>query len=275
MIARLPIDPSTAPRSDSAAPAVRRRRDRPLAGAAALAALLGACSVPPLEREPWHPLRERSIAVVARPALFDDYELTGEFVADTPAAGILTATDTGDVLGNFGLVAGAEWNLSDRWSIGSGVEQRRYVVRDLNPIQELDIKVDDVESLNLYAALRHRFAPFASNPRLRAYAQVVLAWYSSTDIGFDVVTPIPDEPPIRIDSEGEPFWLGGLGAGLLYQWSDRVVFELGTLYERSLTPLEADLTVEFGPGGPGFSIPFDAELEPEGWIVFAGVSYTF
>ncbi|QDU68485.1 hypothetical protein Pla86_35810 [Planctomycetes bacterium Pla86] len=234
----------------------------------------GACRVPELQREPWHPLRGGSFALAVKPALFDDYTLEGDFVADTPG-GLQQATDSGDVLGKFGVAVRADWHMTDRWSMGVGADLRKYVVRDLNPIDQLDIRVDDVQSLQYYWALRHQFQPFASSRRLRAYGQAILSWFPTTDIGFDVTTPIPDEPAIRIDTKGEPYWLGALGTGLLYQWDDHVLLELGVLREWALTPIEADLTVEFGPGGPGFEIPFEASLKPEGWIVFVGLSYTF
>lgn len=276
IIAALSVSPSTA-RPRVPRPAARR----PLARAAALAVaggLMGSgCTVPALEREPWAPLRADSFALALKPALFDDYSIEGDFVAETPSA-TQRASDTGDVLGTFGVALRADWHFSDRWSTGLGVDLRRYVVRDLDPLPPpLDITVDEVSSLQYYLALRHQFAPFASAPRLRAYAQGIVSWFPTTDIGFEVDLSgvLPGEPPIRVDTEGDPYWLGALGTGLLYQWDDHVVLELGALYERALTDIDTDLTVAFGSGGPGFEIPFQAALAPGGWIVFAGLSYTF
>ena len=70
------------------------------------------------------------------------------------------------------------------------------------------------------------------------------------------------------------YWTGTRHRGphsLAYQWTDRIVAELGVVYEIPITELDTDLSFSVGPS----SVPFFGELEPQGLIGFGGVSYYF
>lgn len=212
-----------------------------------------------------------NVGVGLRPGLFALYGIDGEFVAETPAKGTLEQSDSGDFVARFGAAARAELVLRDDLLIALGIDYRLYDIDGLNPIQELDISVDEVDSLQYYLALRYLLPAFESQPRLRPFAQATVAYLPSVDIGFEIDLSNFGSSNLRIDTEGEGYWVGGASVGLLYQWTDHLVAELGLLYEVPITELDADLSFSIGPS----EVPMFAELKPQGLLGFGGLTWYF
>lgn len=235
-----------------------------------LLALVLGCSTPPLTTEPWQFAQPGATAVGLRPGLFTVYEIEGEFTSRDFSSGMeSTVGDSGDIVGRFGAALRGERFLTENDALFLGIDYRVYDIEHFNPIPELDIEIESIDSLQLYAGLRHLFAPFESRPRWRPFVQVALAWLPGVEVAYEVDLSSFGSSNLGIDTDSEGYWVGGVSTGLLYHWRDRWVFELGLLYEFPITNLEADLGFEIS----GSNVPLDAELEPSGFIGFWGLSY--
>ena len=231
---------------------------------------LGACQLPALEEEPYAFAREGTVAVSARPALFTDYRIGGDFTSvDFTTGDDLVTHDGGDIIGRFGLALGADLWLSPAWMLTLGADYRTYDVEGLTPSEELDITIDEVDSLQYFVAARHLFEPFDDTGRLRPFGQVSLAYLPNVDIGFTVDLSAFGSSDLVIDASGESYWVAGLAGGLVLQLTDRWLVEFGLLYEFPLTDLDVDLGFEIA----GNSVPLDARLQPEGLVGSVGLTW--
>lgn len=250
-------------------PIPRIRRLLPFLLPLVAAGLLGSCAAPALEGEAWEYARAGTWGVGLHPSLFTVYGIDGEFVTrDFAGGGNITSLDDGDIVGRFGLVLRGEYFVTDRVSILAGTDYRAYDIEGLTPSPELDTEVDRIESLQYFLAVRTLFAPFASRPRLRPWAQLGVAWLPSVDVSFAVDLSEYGSDNLEIETDGKGYGVGHAGAGLLYHWRDRWVLEFGVLYEVPLNPLEADLGFDIGPS----HVPIDAEFEPSGFVGYCGIT---
>lgn len=238
-----------------------------------VAALAAGCSAPPLREEPWASFRPGTLAVTLRQPLFSIYEIEADFVAETILDGTRRGSDTEDVEGRYGAALGLEYFVADWLSIGGGIDYRLYEIDDLAPEGLPPVEIEALSTLQLYLALRGYFEPFESAPRWRPFVGLDLAWLPRVDIEYDVDFSEFDIDLPAQEGEGEDLVMLGLVAGVLYQWSDRLVFQAGAQYEVPLVPLDADLTFEID--ALSFDFPFFAEFEPRGLIGFVGASYAF
>src|SRR5688500_12050754 len=128
------------------------------------ASAAGACRTlpPPLDQDPWSDLAPGQVSLSVKPGLFTLYGIDAELTAETPAKGTLTSEDSGDLVGRFGLALRADYALRDDLLAFAGVELRVYDIEDLNPIQELDVSIETVESLQYALGVRSLFAPLAA-----------------------------------------------------------------------------------------------------------------
>ncbi|MEW6073980.1 MAG: hypothetical protein AB1726_15470 [Planctomycetota bacterium] len=238
-----------------------------------LVLFLGACAAPPLAGEPWERASAGTLGIGVRPALFTIYGIEGEFVTQNfdPPPPEIVSTDDGDIRGRFGLAVEGQCFLTDRLVASAGVDFRAYDIENLTPSPELTVEVERIESRQYYGSLRYLFPPLAAGGRLRPFAQVSLAWLPEVDVGFVVDLSEYGSSNLDIETAGEGAWVGGLAAGLVYQWRDRWLLEAGLAYERALRPLEADLGFDIGPQ----HVPMDAEFAPAGWVGSAGLSLFF
>ena len=238
--------------------------------AAAGSSCAGPWWAPDLEREPWAQLEPGAARVTLQPGAFTLYGVEGDFEADTPAKGPLSQGDDGDFVGRFGLALRGELVLRPNLVAALGADYRRYDIEGLNPIEELTVELETIDSLQYFASLRYLFEPFDGQPRLRPFAQASVAYLPTVDVAFEVDLSEFGSSNLVIDTEGEGYWVGAGALGLVYHWTDRLELELGLAYELPLTPLDVDLSFSIGPS----TVPMSGELEPAGLIGFWGLSWT-
>ena len=239
--------------------------------AAALLPLLAACrawTLPP--PEPWAAPRPGAVAVGLRPALFTLYGIDGVFDADTPAKGPLTAVDDGDLSGRFGLAARVEVCLRPELFAFVAADYRVYDIEGLEPIPELHVSIETVDSLQYTAGLRYLFPPLGRAPRVRPWCELGLSYLPEVDVEFEVDLSRFGSSNLEIETTAEGGWMAGGGVGLAYRWTDRVALELGVVYEVPLSPLDSDLSFSIGAS----EVPMRGDLEPQGLIGFLGLSVT-
>ncbi len=239
-----------------------------------LAALLlsSACRGPALATQPWELARAGTWGVGLSPALFTIYGIDGEFeTRDFVSGDTLVNRDDGNIAGRFGAALHGEYFLTDRLVLLGGLDYRVYDIENLTPTPELATEVDRIDSLQYFGALRYLFPPLDCAPRIRPFGQASLAWLPGVDVGFEVDLSEYGSSNLEIETRGDGYWVGGVAGGILYQWRDHWVVELGLLYEIPITPLEADLGFEIGPS----HVPLNGEFEPAGFVGFCGLSWYF
>jgi hypothetical protein len=226
---------------------------------------------PPLDTEPWADLAPGQVSISVKPDLFTLYGIEAELTAETPAKGTLTSEDSGDLAGRFGLGVRAEVALRADLVAFAGAEWRVYDIEDLDLIEELDVSIKTVESLQYAAGVRKLFAPLAAAPRWRPWAELSLAYLPTVDVGFEVDLSEFGSSNLKIDTEGEGLWVGGAAGGLVYRLSEHLTGELGALYEVPLNDMQTDLSFSIGSS----EVPMDADLRPQGLIGFCALAWRF
>ena len=224
---------------------------------------------PPLAAEPWSHLEPGALGVAIKPGLFTLYGVDGDFEAETPASGTLTETDSGDLVGRFGLAVRGELALSEELVAFAGVDYRVYDIDGLNPIQDLDVTVETVDSLQYTAGLRYYLEPFERAPRLRPWCEASLSYLPGVDVGFEVDLSSFGSSNLSIETESGGYWVGGLAGGVAYRWTDRWTLDLGAVYEVPLSRMDTDLTFEIGTS----EVPMFGKLRPRGIIGFFGLTW--
>jgi hypothetical protein len=234
-----------------------------------LALLASGCLTAPLADEPWEAMRRGAFGIGVRPGIFTVYSIEGDFLSQDFASGDpLRERDDGDVIGRYGAALRAEAWLSRHALVFAGADYRSYDVEGLNPIEELPVHVDSLDTLQYYLGLRWLLDAFPFEERLRPFVQASVAWIPKVDVGFEVDLSEFGSSDLRIDSDGRDYYLGGLATGVVYQWRDRITLELGVLYELPLNDLDTDLSFDIA----GSEVPLSAELRTEGLIGFLGIS---
>jgi len=218
--------------------------------------------------EPLGGPRAGDFNLALKPGLFTVYGIDGEFTVESPAKGTLTEDDSGELVGRFGLALRGEYALREDLLLFLGADFRIYDIEDLNPISELDVAIETVDSLQYMLGARYLFPHLGSARRWRPFGELSVAYLPSVDVGFEVDLSDFGSSNLKIDTEGEGYWVGGVAAGMAYQLTERVSAELGALYEVPLTTLDTDLSFSIGSS----EVPMFGELEPQGLIGFCGIT---
>jgi hypothetical protein len=216
--------------------------------------------------EPW--LEPGDVSLSLRAGLFTLYGIDGEFTVESPSEGTLTEDDSGDLVGRFGVALRGEVALRENVQLFAGADYRMYDIEHLNPIEELEVSIETVHSLQYMLGARYLFPTFEAAPSWRPYGELSVAYLPSVDVGFEVDLSDFGSSNLEIDTEGEGYWVGGLTAGLLYRLTKHLTAELGVLYEVPLSTLDTDLSFSIGSS----TVPMFGELRPQGLIGFCGLS---
>ena len=231
-----------------------------------------------MDSEPWTQVSAGATTLTLAPALHTVYEIGGDFEAlvfnpDTGQQDVtIEATDQGDIEGRFGLALRAEHYLTDALTAMLGVAYRRFDVDGLDPIRDplVEIQIDTIDLLQYYAGLRYAFPPFGSSRRWRPFLQANVAYLPAVDVGYSVrFSEILGLSDLEVEGEGDGFWTAGLAGGVQYHWRPRWLLEFGAVHEWTLADMDADLSFEVATS----TIPFEAELESEGFVFFWGLTF--
>jgi len=223
------------------------------------------------------PYAER-FSVTLRPSLFNLFAISGTFESiDFMSGDPIVSNDRGDIEGKYGVALQVDYQLNSWFALSVGADTRAYDIKGLNPIQELDVSVDSVDSTQFFIATRYLMPPLGtpgwngSRGRFQPYAEVALNYLSGVEVGFEVDLSEFGSSNLRIESTTDGFFLAGFTAGAFYDLSRRWRLQFGTTYEYPITTMEADLSFEIA----GTTVPLQGEFEPLGLIGFVGVTYVF
>ncbi|MAB81165.1 MAG: hypothetical protein CMJ89_17605 [Planctomycetes bacterium] len=212
--------------------------------------------------------------VTLRPALFTLYSVDGRFEGMNlaPPFEPLANTDSGDIVGRYGFALQFDYRVNHWLEFSLGADARSYDVEGLDPIPELDITVDSVDSTQFYVSVRNPLRPLGAEGRWQPFVEFMLSYLPGVDIGFEVdLAPFGSPSNLVIETKSDGYFIGGVTVGFLYRWRPRWLLQVGTTYEIPLTKMDADLSFDV----VGQTVPLTAELEPSGLVGFVGISYLF
>ncbi len=211
-------------------------------------------------------------ALTLRPALFTLYRINGRFQSmDFVSGDPITSTDSGDIVGQYGFGLQLDYQPNHWLAFSLGADTRAYDVKGINPIPELNVAVESIDSTQFFLAARNLLPPLDAGGRFQPFLELSLSYLPGVDVGFEVDLSEFGSSNLMINSHSNGFFLAGFTLGAFYNWSRHWRLQFGTTYERPLTDMEVDLSFELA----NTTVPLTAEFEPLGWIGFFGLSYVF
>ena len=161
--------------------------------------------------------------------------------------------------------------MTDNWLLGGGLEWRRF---DLSPVEIAGLRLNGDSFTNLKYVLDTRyFLPtLAGGGRLQRVRPFLGAevFYVS-DLDMDFLIEYEDASSEEGTYKGHGYYGYGLSGGLALQVTDDTLLELGGRWEQNFGG--SDATVQLNP--PGGESEARVEIDPEGWVFFAELSYSF
>lgn len=246
---------------------------------AALSLLLSAaagCKAPDLEQAPWTYAQAGGNALGASTG-WAFYEAEAEIKGTGGALVGASSSDTIDLEPRYGGAIKYQHFFTDNFSLGAIAEFRRFDPDEANfglvPGSTTSIQGDEFTTYHFLIAGRFFFDPMGSEGRWRPFVGLDLGYVPDVELDADVVLA-PGLPPGKLELEGDEFYTLAPVVGVSYLWSDHLSFDFGAFYEFALDSTDDSGSLDVPVPGVGV-VPsgFDAELEPEGLIVFAGLTY--
>jgi len=212
--------------------------------------------------------------------LFFDTALAANFEGTVDT--ILGEADPEELLldfeGKLALRAGHEIFVADGLSVRYGVDYRRFEPTDpRNDSGALNdfFSFEEVDYLELFAGIQwmpERLA-FGPEKKIRPYVGLKAGWVEGvkSKVGVDFQSEFLEKQ--SFDFEGNEFWNAGATLGLVYPVNSSLSTHLGWTYEIPLGDTRDAVTLYPVPALPDFPVPISMAIEPEGWMIFFGVSY--
>lgn len=183
-----------------------------------------------------------------------------------------TGNDDTDLDPQYGFAAKYSYLLTDSFSLGGIVEYRSF---DPDSVSPLDAKLssDDFQTWHLTLSSRYFFPPFKKLPRIRSFVGLDLSYvpsveFSDVEVTYSQSSGIP--PETLDDVSGSSFWTLSPVIGGQYLLTDHLTLDFGCFYEFPLTSSQESVTFDNLGGAKA-----DVNVEPEGLIVFGGISLYF
>ncbi len=180
--------------------------------------------------------------------------------------------DTVDLEPQYGGALKYAYMLTDSFSLGGIIEYRSF---DPDPVMPLtaELETEDFQTWHFILSSRYFFRPFLKAPRIRSFVGLDLSWipevnFSDVDVTYPASSGIPSE--VLSDVTGSDFWTIAPVIGGQYLLSDHLTLDFGAFYEVPLTSSRESLRFENLGGATS-----DVNVEPEGLIVFIGISWYF
>jgi hypothetical protein len=237
--------------------------------AVALALCVSSCRVPlkaALEDEPWAATDAGNWGMSNRMGLFTNHEAVSGLSFESNG-GPVNESFTSDLIGLFGFAVGAEYFVAKDVSLVSGID-----FRVLEPERTPGLVFDQLLSTEFFLALRW-VLPYrwGEEGRWRTFLETKFAVIPTTRFDFELDLGVPGTANPELNFRGDPYTTIGLSSGVLYQLNDRAVAHLAAVYEWPLDHSEDIVTLNIA----NFTIPMRNTIEPEGLIVFGGVTFYF
>jgi hypothetical protein len=232
--------------------------------------------------EPWQTTQAGRLSLGGSLALGSGYEVDSVVAIGDSNFGE-PASVSGVMEGKFGAALSAEYFVVDDLSLFVGGELRVFEP-DLG--EDL-IRFGSIDQFELFLGSRW-FLPtrWLKSQRLRPFVHTKLAYIPA--VTFDMTTTIPIPPPLNdavllSPYRGSSYWSLGAGGGLAYELTENWIARLEFYYEWALAESTASgvPTTLQGSTGNQFvddimnSLEYDISIEPQGWLGFASIGYSF
>lgn len=238
-----------------------------LLGCAALFAL-GACQAPQLQNSPWSQIGEGTNTV----GMSSGWAFYSADMSAAGTSGVLageTGTDNVALPPVVGGALKASHFVADNIALGGIVEYRRFDPDPASPLSAT-LLADEFDTVHWILTSRYFFEPFGAEDRWKPFVGVDFSYIDEVDFGsvtVDYPAPFPDED-VSIKAGAYTTW--AFVAGASYLWSDNMTVDFGGFYE--VTDKAGETTLTFPNLGGATA---DVVVEPEGLILFAGLTFYF
>jgi len=234
--------------------------------------LAGAASCAPLQHAPWSKVHKGTWNIGASTgwAFYNaDVEAEGTSGVLKPGGKAQTGSDNTDLTPRYGGALKANYFFADHHSIGVIAEMRRFKADSVSPLSA-ELQPDDFTTYHFLLSYRYWPNPFPGEMRLRPFFGLDLGYvpgvtFDNVEVTYPASTGIPSE---NVKVDGDAFFTVAPVAGLSYLLRDNLTFELGTFYEISYEPSQAELKLK-NLGGATANV----DVWPQGLIVFLGLTY--
>ncbi len=237
-----------------------------LFGASFLA--LGSCQAPALQHPAWSQIGKGTATIGAS---------TGWafYSADMNAAGqtgVLTGetgTDNVDLTPRYGGALKGQYFVTDNLALGGIVELRSFDPDTASPLSA-DLVADSFETIHWIATSRYFFEAFGEENRWKPFVGVDYSYINEVDFGEVTVNYPAPFPSEKVNIVAGSYTTIALVGGASYLWNDKATVDFGAFYE--WTDKAGEVTLTFPNLGGATA---DVAVEPEGLILFAGVTLYF
>jgi hypothetical protein len=179
----------------------------------------------------------------------------------TPFSGVLGGesmkTDSSDL--------GVEYYFRDNWAVEVGAIFSN-AVREDESVDFGTLSYDAEKYVGSFAGVKYSFETVNEsgggglNGRTRLFLNARLGLMQEYDISGKV-SHLAGGPPVDLSSSGDAYLTLGLGAGVLYAWTDHIALELGVNVVNSITDMEGEWSFSgTTPTGGSYSGDYSTDL---------------
>lgn len=229
---------------------------------------LGACQAPALQYPAWSQIGEGTTTVGASTGwAFYSAEMTA-----AGQTGVLTGetgTDNVDLTPRYGGALKGQYFISDNIALGAIVELRSFEPDPAMPLSA-ELLADPFDTIHWLATSRYFFEPMGEENRWKPFVGVDYAYINEVDFGSVQVNYPAPFPSENINIKAGSYTTIALVGGASYLWNDTASLDFGAFYE--WTDKAGEVTLTFPNLGGATA---DVSVEPEGLILFVGMTFYF
>jgi hypothetical protein len=173
---------------------------------------------------------------------------------------------------------GMEYYFKDNWAVELGVIFSN-AVRDEESVDYGVLSYDDVKHLGTFAGVKYCFDSMNEsggavlNGRARLFVNARLGLMEEFDVSGKVLFEDVNSS-VDLSTSGDAYLTLGLGAGVLYAWTDHIAFELGVNVVNSITDMEGSWELD-GPDLSGDTYSGDYTTDLSMTRAYFGVLFGF
>jgi hypothetical protein len=239
-------------------------------GALCIGFTSGACL--PLQAEPWAYFREGDVTVDLSTGL-------SKFDADVLLRGRDSLAGTegskrSKLEPEYLIAARGRSFVTDHWLLGGGLDWSRYRLPGTE-IAGLRVSGEPFSVTNYVVDTRYLFDPLAAGGRLtrmRPFLGAEVFYVADVDIDFQVGYGDAANTTESIPFRGHGYYGYGLVGGVAVQLTDDTLLELGGRWAQNFGGSDAEVLANPPGGGPSSLL---IEFDPEGWLFFLELTYSF
>ena len=206
-------------------------------------------------------------------------QITGQITTPVPGVTLpFSGVLGGDSMKTDSSDIGMEMYIKDNLAVEAGVIFSN-AVREGESVDYGVLSYDDEQHIGTFVGLKYCFDPLNSsgdggvNGRTRLFVNARLGLMEEYDFSGEVSFG-PGTTPVNLSSSGDAYFTLGLGAGVLYAWTDHIALELGVNIVNSISSMEGQWNFS-GPDGAGGSYSGDYETDLSMTRGYIGVLFGF